>query len=170
VAVSQLGLCSGDLVFLLSDAHEGYAAVAPPAPRPTLVHSAAPPNRPSEIATASPAAMAASAAERRAAASGSSGAAAPAPAPAPALASASASATSDALLSASLARLAEMGFEPAAARAALERGGSLERAVEILSAPAAASASATPAAPAAATAAAPASAALGVLVVGGGVR
>merc|ERR1719311_2046432 len=85
VAVSQLGLCSGDLVFLLSDAHEGYAAVAPPAPRPTLVHSAAPPNRPSEIATASPAA------------------------------------TSDALLSASLARLAEMGFEPAAARAALER-------------------------------------------------
>merc|ERR1719311_1076405 len=69
----------------LSDAHEGYAAVAPPAPRPTLVHSAAPPNRPSEIATASPAA------------------------------------TSDALLSASLARLAEMGFEPAAARAALER-------------------------------------------------
>ena len=69
VAVSQLGLCSGDLVFLLSDAHEGYAAVAPPAPRPTLVHSAAPPNRPSEVATASPAAMAASAAERRATAS-----------------------------------------------------------------------------------------------------
>ena len=159
VAVQQLGLCSGDLVFLLSDA-QGYAAVATPSPRPTLVHSAAPPNRPSGMATAPPAEMAASAAERRAAGSGSSGAAASASNSA----SASASVTSGALLSASLARLAEMGFEPAAARAALERGGSLERAVEILSASASASAAAdepmpdVAAPPAAAPAATPSSA------------
>merc|ERR1719311_1886568 len=56
VAVSQLGLCSGDLVFLLSDAHEGYAAVAPPAPlrpRPRPRPRPSPPPRPPRRATPS---------------------------------------------------------------------------------------------------------------------